>query len=523
MIDRAPIQSDAGSGTTVVITCYNQAKYLGEAIESARRQTLAPVEIVVVDDGSTDDTAVVARSFDGVRLVQQPNRGLAAARNTGLRACSSALVIFLDADDRLLAAAVDAGSNALCRRPEAAFAYGRFRYVSDQGSRRPAPLRGDAIAYPYLGLLRGNFIGMHGTVSYRASTLSAIGGFDERLEAGEDYDVYLRLARQYPLAPHDELVAEYRLHNQNISRDNLRMLKTALAVLQRQRPYLHDAARRRAFQQGWRAWIEFYGVAALREIKRLGTSGSPGEALSKLAAFGRTARLNAVPVTLRLGAARLLRILTAVGGVRRSLGRRTPVSSSFGYDRGRPVDRYYIETFLKEFAGDVRGRVLEVADDTYTQRFSGGMVTQADVLHVDDSNPPATIVADLASADHIPSDTFDCIIFTQTLHLIYDMEAAVGTLHRILKPGGVVLATVPGIGPISEDRWAETWYWSLTEPAARRLFESAFGREVVTYVAGNVLAASAFLYGLATEDLTERELEYFDARFPVTIGVRARK
>lgn len=206
------------------------------------------------------------------------------------------------------------------------------------------------------------------------------------------------------------------------------------------------------------------------------------------------------------------------------LARLTPVSDVFGYDRGNPVDRHYIETFLAMNASVIRGHTLEIGDATYTHRFGGRRVTKSDVLHVRDGNPAATIVADLTDADHLPSNTFDCVIVTQTLHLIFDAAAAVRTIERILRPGGVVLATVPGISQISRNEWSETWYWSFTELSARQIFERAFGRDALHIQShGNVLAATAFLQGLASRELRLAELEHHDAAYPVTITIRAEK
>lgn len=207
-----------------------------------------------------------------------------------------------------------------------------------------------------------------------------------------------------------------------------------------------------------------------------------------------------------------------------ALRRLHPVSTVFGYDRGQPVDRYYIEQFLARQAGDIRGRVVEVGDDSYTRRFGGDRVTRRDVLHVSADNPQATIVADLAHADHVPSDAFDCVIVTQTLHLIYDLDAAVQTLHRILRPGGVCLATVPGISQVDKGEWQDTWYWSLTPAAARRLFDDAFpGGSVVVEGHGNVLTSCAFLQGLASAELSAAELDYHDPSFPLVATVCAVK
>ncbi|HEV2149877.1 MAG TPA: methyltransferase domain-containing protein, partial [Longimicrobiaceae bacterium] len=225
---------------------------------------------------------------------------------------------------------------------------------------------------------------------------------------------------------------------------------------------------------------------------------------------------------LRLALRRRLRPL---GGARfGNLRRVTPVSRAFGYDRGRPVDRHYIEAFLAAHASDVRGRVLEVGDDAYTRRFGGERVESTDVLHVQAENPRATIVDDLSRGERIPSDAFDCVVLTQTLHLIYDVRAAARTLHRALAPGGVLLATVPGISQVDRGEWGDTWYWAFTPASARRLFQDAFpGGEVEVEAHGNVLAASAFLYGLAAEELMPSELAHRDPQYPLLVTVRARK
>jgi len=168
--------------------------------------------------------------------------------------------------------------------------------------------------------------------------------------------------------------------------------------------------------------------------------------------------------------------------------------------------------------------VLEIGDDSYTRRFGGSRVKFGDVLHVTEDNPRATIVADLTRANHLPSDAFDCIIFTQTLHLIYDVRSAIRTLHRILKPGGVLLATFPGISQISQDEWGGHWNWALTTISAQRLFEEAFPAANVEIEAhGNVLAATSFLHGLAAEELSQKELNYHDPSYEVLIALRAVK
>lgn len=215
-----------------------------------------------------------------------------------------------------------------------------------------------------------------------------------------------------------------------------------------------------------------------------------------------------------------------VGRVRfGSLRRLHPLSRDWGFDRGRPIDRYYIERFLARHQADVRGRVLEIGSDHYTRVFGADRVMHSDVLHVAEALPGVTIVADLATADQIPSDSFDCAIVTQTLQCLYDVRAALGTLHRILKPGGVALVTVPGISKVSREdmeRWG--YYWSFTTASARRLFGELFDlREVHVEAHGNVLAAIAFLHGIADDELEPEELDHRDPDYELLITVRARK
>jgi SAM-dependent methyltransferase len=206
------------------------------------------------------------------------------------------------------------------------------------------------------------------------------------------------------------------------------------------------------------------------------------------------------------------------------LRRLEPVSRHFGYDRGTPIDRYYISQFLSAHRSDVKGRVVEVGDDAYTVEFGDDRVIAREILHISETNPRATIIADLASGESIPSNCFDCAIITQTLHLIFEPLVALQTLHRILKPGGVLLATAPGISPLSIDEWSEVWHWSFTRHSFLRLAQDVFGAALVnSRVYGNVLAATCFLEGIAVEEITTTELDHRDLDCDVLIGIRAQK
>jgi SAM-dependent methyltransferase len=213
-----------------------------------------------------------------------------------------------------------------------------------------------------------------------------------------------------------------------------------------------------------------------------------------------------------------LRRRARLGTIRRT----TPLSDHYGRDRGTPVDRYYIERFLAAERAAIKGRVLEVLNRDYTTRF-GTAVRHSDVLDIRPANADATIVADLAVADAIPTATFDCFILTQTLQYIYDLEAAVEHSHRILRPGGTLLCSVPTVSRIDHHE-LESEYWRLTPAACSRIFRDAFPRgDVRVCGRGNVLTAIAFLMGMAAEELSPDELDHDDPFFPMVVTVRASK
>jgi SAM-dependent methyltransferase len=204
-----------------------------------------------------------------------------------------------------------------------------------------------------------------------------------------------------------------------------------------------------------------------------------------------------------------------------SLRTTKPISSGWGFDRGRPVDRYYIDSFLEGHRKDIQGRVLEILNSDYTYRF-GSRIERADILDIDPANQQATILADLAAADSISGDSFDCFLLTQTLQLIYDVKSAIAHSHRILRPGGVLLVTIPAVSRLAGDGYTD--YWRFTPASCARLFGEIFGPDQVTITAyGNVLSAVAFLEGMACEELSRRELDVIDERYPVLLAIRAVK
>jgi SAM-dependent methyltransferase len=193
-----------------------------------------------------------------------------------------------------------------------------------------------------------------------------------------------------------------------------------------------------------------------------------------------------------------------------ALTRSTPVSRRFAMDRGTPIDRYYIDRFLRPHASLIRGDVMEIGGAHYARTL--GRARSIAVLHAAPGNPEATLVADLTEPDTLPASAIDCLICTQTLNFIYDVRRAVDGIARLLRPGGVALVTVSGISQISRydmERWGD--YWRFSDAALRRLF-------------GNVAASVAFLQGIAVEDLPDRAiLDHVDHDYQLTLGVVARR
>ncbi len=199
-----------------------------------------------------------------------------------------------------------------------------------------------------------------------------------------------------------------------------------------------------------------------------------------------------------------------------------PLSALWGTDRGQPVHRLYLEQFLSDHRADMWGHCLEFQDPTYVPTYGGERVTRLDILHVDDTNPIATLVADLTKPNTLPSDTFDCIVCTHVLHVIYDVRRAVAEMHRVLRPGGVLLVGSPGISMADPELFTE--YWRFTPDGMRDLLGEAFGRtnvKVVPY--GNSLTAAGDLRGRVAHEFTEQEIAESDPRFALEVCARAVK
>jgi SAM-dependent methyltransferase len=510
------------------------ATFFDEAIRSVLAQT-QPVELLLCDDGSSDGSTQIARGWaerapQRVRYLDHPehsHRGMSATRNLGIRAASGALIAFLDADDVWDPGHLAHEVDLLLRHPGAGLVCGRaleWHSWNDQDATDVwSPLSwppGTVVPPPRMlsaTLRRGAYRTPTCSLLIRRELLEAVSGADERFTAMfEDQALLAKLHTTAPTVISGTRTARYRQHP-----------GSTVARAVRSGSYFPGAPSRT--RESFLRWLEDY-----LSDRPAGKDAELREALRMALLPYRSATIRMrVLMKPRLKAALPSATSPALAAVRRRLGRvlpvrmgslrrTTPLSRHFGFDRGLPIDRHYIERFLEENAHLIAGRVLEVGDSAYTRQFGQDRVSRSDVLNISPGHPETTFVADLAEGDGLPSDAFDCIVLTQTLHLVYDVPAAVRTLHRILRPGGTVLATFPGITPLSSDRWAANWYWALTPVSADRLFGEAFGPgQVEVRAHGNVLTSIAFLHGLAAHELRARELGVSDPQFPMLVTVRA--
>jgi hypothetical protein len=383
---------------------------------------------------------------------------------------------------------------------------------------------------------------MHAAVMYRRSVFNEF-LFDTSLRACEDYDLYLRISRKYPVHHHTKKIAAYRIHNSNMSGNVRMMLSTVLSVLERQKPHLQNDFEKQAFKNGQEVWKHYYTNELYQKLV-VNKSSYSREHFFTLYKYNPALSLLYLKTNLKQVLKSIIKknapafilkglhslgmtksFIPEIGRVKKGdFKRKSPFSTEFGYDRGGPVDRYYIENFLLKESQAIKGRVMEIGDNEYTLKFGKDQISKSDVLHVHEVNPKATLIGDISNAPQIPDNTFDCIILTQTLHLIYNYREALQTCHRILKPGGTLLLTVPGITPIDHGEWKETWYWSFTDKAMRRLMNETFpGGAVEINSYGNVYVATAFLYGMGISEVSIDELNHNDPHFQVINTVKAIK
>ena len=527
-----------GDLVSVVVGLLDAERFLPEAIHSVFAQTHERWHLLLVGDGSTGPSTTVAQSFaerhpSRVSYLHHTgaDRGTGVLRNVGLGAARGQRVAFLDADGVWLPHKLERQLEIMRAHPEVEIVYGTTQIWSSwsgipaDAGRDLAPDLGVELGVPIEGQAFLSHVLRHdtppprvGSMLVRRDLLQAVGGYETALPGA-----YAELALVAKLCLRTSLLASGECWDRCRRHDHSRV-STAEATA-------NGPSVQRKFLEWLDAYIRAHGIQAPRvhgavrsELKRVESAPPTGRRVWQVAK-------SLTPVSTR----RWLRAhwsgshdapsagRVAFGDLRRL----TPLSRRWGKDRGgRPIDRYYVERFLAAHSADIHGRVLEVGDDAYTRRFGGDRVGRRDVLHPVPGNAKATIVADLTTdTGPLPAEAFDCVILTQVLHVLADPGPAVRTAHRILRPGGVVLATLAGISQISRwdmERWGD--YWRFTTASARRLFVSAFPLDHVGVEShGNVLTAISFLQGLTAEEMRPGELDYLDPDYQLLVTVRAVK
>lgn len=501
---------------------------------SVGAQTHPSWELLLCDDGSTDASTSMALKWAGynptkVRYLEHEghaHRGMSSSRNLGIRAARGELVAFLDADDVWEPDHLSHEVALLLDHPEAGLICGQcvdwYSWADPEAEDIQYPLPwppGVVVPPPEMliaSLRHKAFRTPMCNLMVWKRVLESVGGFEDQFrELYEDQVILAKLFLSHKAVISGTRTARYRKHPGS---STARAMRSGLS-------HTGPNVTREAFLRWLNSLPQVRAPNGNEEIRLLLHRAMKPYDRKLLRSRWRTlsAVRTAIPPQFRPFLRAAVRRAGSLGLARMGYLRRlSPLSRQFGSDRGLPVDRYFVERFLAENAHLITGHVLEVGNSEYTRRFGGHRVTLADVLNIEPGHPETTIVADLADADHIPASTFDCLVITQTLQFVYDLAAAVQTLHRILRPGGTLLATFPGISPISNDRWAAMWYWSLTPLAAVRLFSQAFGVDNVDVSScGNVLTSVAFLEGMAAHELRRRELDARDPQFPMLVTVRA--
>ena len=465
---------------SAVLTCRDQGVDLPDAFRSLSLQISRDDELLIVDNGSTGPvTLQVLEEYRsaGIAVVRTARVSDAAARERGLRIAHAPYLFAMGSDQTLEADCLPRATEILDGDPSVDFVCPGLR-DSDGSGFTYFPDSADLSAV--LGCSRYSFPVL------RRKALVAIGGYDTEMPTSEhaDWDLVLRLSA----GAFRGAVLVRPLVNSHFRRggpETEQPPRLVRRLFEKHRPlferHFRDAV---VGLENQRRAVQAFAIDP--------SEASPAETTRAAIDWGELRRLE-------------------------------PVSATWGIDRGLPVDRYYIARFLERRREDIRGKVLEVKEATYTQAYGSG-VDALDIVDIAADNPSATVFADLSQEGSLPPGRYDCFVLTQTIHIIYDVREVLRNSFRALKPGGVLLATLPCVSRLDYESGLEGDFWRFTPASARRLFEDVFGAGQVEVEAhGNVLTCCGFLLGLAAEEFRREELDHNDPYFPLLLCIRAVK
>lgn len=256
---------------SIVLSYYNQTRYIGEAIRSATSQTYKNIEVLVVDDGSSNEAHQYLLAYRGVTVIRKANGGVSSARNRGVLESKGEYIIFLDHDDRLMPDAVALHLEALKAKPGAGLIFSARREIDENGNVVSAPYVCAPRKSYFQSFLESNPIHCPAAAMVSREALERVGSFDTGVEPGDDYDIYIRIAREFPVVRHQGLVAEYRVHIGSVSRDREKMYLSTIRVLDKVKATMALTSKeKRLLSAGYgRAEAYFKGGRGWRQKARL--------------------------------------------------------------------------------------------------------------------------------------------------------------------------------------------------------------------------------------------------------------
>lgn len=499
---------------SIIITCFNKVAYIEEAVGSALSQVHGSFEVIVVDDGSEDGSwdiiQTLAKHHPNVlaaRHVSGRNLGEGASRGLGLDLSRGLFILYLDGDDRLLPSRLRHDEDVIHRFPGSTSIVSRTRYFHqniESGTRALcqdeemvdciAPLSDHlygelefflACFYDY-DRHEAAFKGIPcvGAVTTRRDVAITV-PWQREFSCAADICYFAEVLMRKGVYYSDECHAEYRLTTEG-------------AWYQ---------ARQNATEDFWQRLTKRHIQFLALDVEPAALEAAQQSLSLKLQSLQHQ---GANPMAQAAAPADVIPV--------------APFCPRWGLSRGAPVDRYYVDRFLARHSADIQGHVLEIGDDGYSRRFGTADLQSVDILDVDPNNQRATIIADLCHTERLAADCYDCVVMTQVLPYTESPVAALRTLLRALKPGGVLLCTCPAITPVSpEINERDRWYWSVYSPTARLFFDEAGfqPQDLLIESWGNLRVATAFLWGLAQEDLTEADFQPRDVSYPLITTIRA--